>query len=139
MTSTMPAVWKSELGRQAAVDEGERLNEVGVEFLPETGERLGEQHAVDAVGEIAVFAADVFLAEGIEDDAGGTKQDLLEGGILALGHGFDLFRPDGISGGAELRRSIVAGEMGADDDGFHFLGGGCVAAAPGGVEGCVEG
>ena len=60
---------KAELGRQAAVDQRYGIDQPGVQFLPEAVERLGQQHAVDAIGQVRVLAADVFLAEGILDDA----------------------------------------------------------------------
>ena len=61
---------EAELSRQAAVDQRHRLDHVGVHFLTEGVDRLGKQDAVHAVGGVGVLAADVFLAEGIRDDAG---------------------------------------------------------------------
>ena len=83
---------QAELGGQGAVDEGDGSGDAGVDLLAEDVDRLGQEHAVDAVGEVGVLAADVFLAEGVFDDAGGAEQDLLERGVFSAGRIGDLLR-----------------------------------------------
>ena len=91
---------KAELSGKAAVDEGDVIDEAGVELLAEAVEGLGEDNAIDAIGEVGVLAADVFLAKGIFDDAGHAEEDLLEGRIFTSGRGLYLGGTDGVGGSA---------------------------------------
>ena len=111
---------EAELCGEGSVDEGDGLDEAGIEFLAEAGDGFGKEHAVDAVGEVGVFAADVFLAEGVEDDAGHAGEELLEGGVFAAGDVLDLIWADGVGDGTEGGGDLVAGEVevGGDDDFF---------------------
>ena len=56
---------KSELGRQASVDEGDGADDSGIQFLAETIQPFRQEDAVNAIRQVVVFAADVKLAEGI--------------------------------------------------------------------------
>ena len=65
----MPAVRKPNCAGKLPVDERDGADDPRVQFLSESVEAFGEEHAIHAVGEVVVFSADVELSERILNDA----------------------------------------------------------------------
>ena len=114
---------EAELRGEAAGDEGGGLDETGIELLGEAFEGLGEEDAVDAVGEIGVFAADMLATEGVGDDTWACEEDCWKGAFSPPGDG-DLCGTKGGGCVAEAGSDAEAGlvEWG-DDDFIEFSGG----------------
>ena len=102
-----PCLPVAVLGRQRPGQEVDPLGEPGVEGLAETGNPLGEGHAVDAVLNVGVVSPYMELAVGVIGHTRRLKQYLVEGGLLPLGErsdivlGYRIFAPSG------LRRQAV--------------------------------
>ncbi len=102
---------KSVLGRQASINESDRLDQPGVEFLSERVDRLWQQNAVDVIGRIGVLAADVELAKRIPDHARAAQDHLLKCRVLPPGNVVDLVGADGVLRSAQARHDPVAEQI----------------------------
>ena len=85
-----PCLPVAVLGRHRPGQEVDALGEPGVEGLTETGNPLGEGHAVDAVLNVRVVSPHMELAVGVIGHTRRLKQYLVEGGLLPLGERVDI-------------------------------------------------
>ena len=70
------------------------MDQVRIDFLPETVESLRQQNAVDAILHVAVIAANMHLPEFILRHARRVQQHLLKRGVFTLAHGLNLVDAD---------------------------------------------
>ncbi len=108
--------------RQGAGDQLHAGGQARAEGLTEHAEAFGQDHPVQAELQAVVLAADMELAVGILHRPRGLQDHLVEGGVLAAGHGLDGLGRDGVGRGADLGLNGIARliqALGGDD---HFGG-----------------
>ena len=97
---------KAVLGRKRSGDQGNVVEKARIEFLAKPGQSFGDQHVIDAILKIGMFAAHVELPKGILRHARSAQQSLVERGIVSLGLSLNLARADGINRGAQIRGNL---------------------------------
>ena len=75
-----------KLSRHGTGDEGDRLDQVSINFLTKAVEALGQQNPVDAILDIAVIAAHVNLPEFLLHNPRRLQEHLLKRRAFALAH-----------------------------------------------------
>ena len=95
-----------------------------VHLLAEAVEPFRQKHAVDAVLDVAVVAADVDFAKFLLDHPGRLQQHLLKGSVLALAHHLNLIRVDRIRYGPQTGRNFFARlvQISVHSQGGHYNG-----------------
>src|SRR5271165_3652076 len=70
----------AKLGRQGSGDQGDRIDQVGINFLTETVEALRQRNAIEAVLHVAVITANMDLSEFLLHHSRRVQDHLLKGG-----------------------------------------------------------
>src|SRR5439155_10607825 len=102
---------KSELCGQSASNERNVVREAGLQFQAETGNTFRQEHVVNAVLQIRVFAADMKLRERILRDTGKTQHRLVKRGVLASRLGVETVRSDRVARCAETRHNCFTRDV----------------------------
>ncbi len=101
----------AKLRRQRARKDRGTVDEPCVEFLAEAAEALRQEHIVQAVLEVGVFAPQVQLAEGILRHTGNTQDHLVEAGGSAERLDLDLLTVDLERRRPEARHDVLSGAV----------------------------
>ncbi len=98
----------AKLGRQSSGDQRDGIDQVRINFLPETIETLRQQNAVEAILHVAVIAANMHFPEFILHHARRLQQHLLKRGVLTLTHRLNLVRADFVGDRSQAGRDLLA-------------------------------
>jgi hypothetical protein len=82
-----------KLGGHGSRNQSDRLDQVGIDFLPKTIEALRQQNAIDAILHVAVIAAHMYLPEFLLHNPRRLQKHLLKRRAFALAHCLNLVGP----------------------------------------------
>jgi hypothetical protein len=99
------------LRRQCPGDQRDRVGEAGLQRLAEHIDAFRQLHAVQAILQIGVVAADMQLAERILRHPGGLQQHLVQRRVVALRLVLDRRPAELVNAGAKARLDLVARDV----------------------------